>query len=58
MTMHVHGEVAIQWCDRVCLSILDGAFNEAGVAHWFELLKQHWQQQGGANRVGPCAGYA
>ena len=46
MAVPVHGEVTIRWCDRVCLSIINGAFNEAGIARWFELVKQNWHQQG------------
>ena len=32
MVVPVHGDVSIRWCDRVCLSIINGAFNEAGMA--------------------------
>ena len=32
MVVPVHGDVSIRWCDRVCLSIINGAFNEAGRA--------------------------
>lgn len=46
MAIPVHGEAIIRWSDRVCLSILDGAFNEAGVSRWFALVRQSWQQQG------------
>ena len=46
MAVPVHGEVTVHWCGPVCLSTLQGAFNEAGIAHWFELVKQNWQQQG------------
>lgn len=46
MTVPVHGEVTVRWHGRICLSILDGAFNEEGIARWFELVKQSWQQQG------------
>jgi len=46
MVVPVHGEVTVHWCGPVCISTLQGAFNEAGIAHWFELVQQHWQQQG------------
>ena len=46
MAIPVHGEVTVRWCDRVCLSIINGAFNEAGIARWFVLVKQSWYQQG------------
>lgn len=46
MVVPVHGEVTVHWCDRICLSTLDGAFNEAGISRWFELVKQSWHQQG------------
>ena len=46
MVVPVHGEVTVHWCGPVCISTLQGAFNEAGIARWFELVQQHWQQQG------------
>ena len=46
MVVPVHGEVTVHWCGPVCISTLQGAFNEAGIARWFELVKQSWYQQG------------
>lgn len=46
MGVPVHGDSTIRWCGNVCLSILSGAFNEGGIAHWLQQVQQSWQQQG------------
>lgn len=33
-------------CGNVCISILDGAFNQQGAADWAEQLQRTWMQQG------------
>ena len=46
MAVPVHGDSSIIWVDNVCLCILKGAFNEAGIAHWLQQVQQSWQQHG------------
>lgn len=46
MNTSVHGDVAIIWVGNVCLSTLQGSFNEEGIANWFMLLQQEWLRQG------------
>lgn len=42
----VHGDVSVTWFDKVCVSILSGAFNEEGIRNWFLCLQQSWIAQG------------
>jgi hypothetical protein len=46
MATQIHGNPSVIWMDNVCVSILQGAFNEQGIDLWFQLVQQSWQQQG------------
>ncbi len=46
MITHVHGHATVHWLGNVCISTLDGAFNERGAAAWVVQLQHTWQQQG------------
>ena len=46
MVTKAHGHSTVHWLGNVCISILDGAFNQQGAADWSEQLQQTWQQQG------------
>ena len=42
MITTAHGDASVIWHDNVCISTLNGAFNEEGIANWFLLLQQSW----------------
>ena len=46
MVTKAHGHSTVHWIGNVCISILDGAFNQEGAADWVEQLQQTWMQQG------------
>lgn len=50
MAIPVHGDARVSWCHDICLVILDGAFNEAGIAQWLQRVQQSLQQQGEPSR--------
>ncbi len=46
MAIPVHGDSTVIWIDNICVSILNGAFNEAGIERWLQQVQQSWQLQG------------
>ncbi len=46
MAIPVHGDSTVIWIDNICVSILNGAFNEAGIERWLSQVQQSWQLQG------------
>ena len=46
MAIPVHGDSTVIWIDNICVSILNGAFNEAGIERWLSQVRQSWQLQG------------
>ena len=45
-----HGDVSVNWFDNVCVSTLNGAFNEEGISNWFLLLQRSWTELGKPER--------
>ena len=50
MITTAHGDASVIWHDNVCISTLNGAFNEEGIANWFLLLQQSWTEKGEPER--------
>lgn len=46
MITKAHGDASVIWQNNICISTLNGAFNEEGVTNWFLLVQQSWIAQG------------
>lgn len=41
-----HGICKVQWCDQVCLAVLQGSFNTEGVQVMLAAIQQAWRDAG------------